>query len=272
MPDRTAVLALAASVQTFDWFDHPEQADPYARLVVYDTPGTRQQLAKLIAGPWQGRTWSYLNAMDSQTNGILAGDPLLELAVDPDVRMPYDYPNQIAMDVRKTKWRQIVAQKVKDQIALGHKGVFIDDVNLTPGLKTVQGEAYDAPGWADAMVTLVRSVKTAAGRGEVVINLPPTQAAWRGWMDWQAFESHPQISKLLKLNVIWEIERGFSDPNIKGNQANTQGLAHVLSVLKAHGRRAILHDKSGQDLPYQLRSYLDHANPGVDYLSPSVRI
>jgi hypothetical protein len=280
-------LLLATDVQTNRdaWLTTPSNANGYSRLRVYDTSGTRAAFSTLVAfnGPWRGRTWAYVNVMDLNNWGLTAGDttnPLMAYALGGspgNIRLITDPAVQTAADITNSTWRAQVVNQCATHVANGHKGVFLDDFNFYPKLiNQTTGDVYsDAPlepiaGWASAMVTLLSDVRTAVPGAEIVINLPPAQVAWNGvYEDWSRWASDTYVNQTYTQNPIYEIERGFSDPVIKNDSVQIAGLASVLSTIKLHSARAVLDDQSGSDGAFQLSTYFQNAQPGIDYLAPS---
>jgi hypothetical protein len=274
-------LAVQIDSSRAAWLDDPAEADPYDRLVVFETPGTRAALDGLATnrrGAWHGRTWSYLNVMAGNQWGLTPTDDpngYAGLSVDGDrhVRMAFDFPNQIAMDVRDPAWQNVVVSAALAQInAYGHRGVWLDDVNPIPGLlDAADGSAVAAPtGWSDGMIALVAKIRALLpDDAELIINTQLVDIAWNGaWVDWPSVLTNPIYLALRDLDVIWNIERGFSDPNIKGG--NEGGLRSILADLAANGRRFILEDESGADGPYQRAQYLISSPEVESWLQPSV--
>jgi hypothetical protein len=269
---------LATSIQSDrdHWLAQPELAAKYDRLRVYETPSLNELVKP--GGPWHGRTWSYVNVMASTEWGWPAENfpkevKPLTLGRTGSWRMGYDPAHQVAMDVRNGHWQSFVARKCASQVSLGHKGVFLDDVNLVPDLRMASAlwRPVRAPkDWARGMVQLVTKVRAYCPSAEIVINLPPSQVAWNGqFVEWTTFLT-AEVRALLDLGVILEVERGFSDPNIKESAYAVRGLAWVLENVRPWGTRVVLDQQSG-DAAWEMTMYNEHAQPGIDWVAPLLK-
>lgn len=278
-------LAAAVDGDRDAWMLRPEAADSYNRLRVYQTPGNEALLKSLVkpGGPWHKRTWPYISpyrALEWGWAEIPKEFVSRTLGGRADRFMIFKDSVSVAMDVRDPAWQHQFAAKCAELVTAGHKGVFIDDVNLKPQLYAAERRPIALPkGWAEGMLGLVRAARVACPDAELVVNMPPADICWNGrWIEWGDFLKAPTIprnpakagsvvERMLDLGVILEIERGFSDVNIGSWSQAIEGLASTFEAARPFGTRVVLDQQYG-DPAFEAQMYADHCVAGVDWLSP----
>lgn len=278
-------LATAVDGGRDAWMLDPEIAYSYDRLRVYETPGNQNLMRSLVkpGGDWHKKTWAYI----SPYRALEWGWPTVPkeyvsrtLGGRADRFMIFKDSVSVAMDPRNPAWQHQFAAKCAELVTAGHRGVFIDDVNLKAQLFAAGQKPIALPkGWAEGMLGLVRAARVACPDAELVVNMPPADICWNGrWIEWREFLTAPTIprnpakagsvvERMLDLGVILEIERGFSDDNIAASPQAQEGLGSVIAAVRRWGTRVVLDQQQG-DPRFEAQMYAQYAWPVIDWLSP----
>lgn len=174
---------------------------------------------------------------------------------------------QYAADVADPAWRRHLAREARGLLRHRYAGVFLDDVNWQVNVSDGRERpvpAMDPARWKRAMARLVRTVRRAAGRREVMVN-----TVW--WRPESSLDD-PVVRDGMAAATDAYIERGTEDTR-RGQ--SYPGLLTTIDRLHALGLGVTLENYVARARPeaeFELASYLLHAEGrrdavGTEYAS-----
>ena len=174
---------------------------------------------------------------------------------------------QYAADVADPAWRRHLAREARGLLRHRYAGVFLDDVNWQVNVSDGRERpvaAMDPARWKRAMARLVRSVRRAAGRREVMVN-----TVW--WRPESSLDD-PVVRAGMQAATDAYIERGTEDTR-RGQ--SYVGLLGTIDRLHGLGLGVTLENyvaRDRQSAEFELASYLLHADGrrdavGTEYAS-----
>jgi Hypothetical glycosyl hydrolase family 15/Bacterial Ig domain len=233
---------------------------------------------------WFPNGWAYLDAYAIyRTSSLATQHPewILKDAAGNKLYIPFGCSGgvcpQYAADIGSPAWRQYFIGQAQTLVALGYKGIYIDDVDMDRNAGNGSGqqvapidprtgtEMSDAS-WKTYFAQFMEQVRTALPGVEIVHN-----AVWftgGGLHD----GTQPEIAREIAAADYYHMERGFNDPGLTGGTGIWSVYAMMRFIDNAHakGTNVVLQsyasDATGAE--YNLAGYF-LVNNGGDYVSSS---
>jgi len=220
---------------------------------------------------WYPRAWVYRDAYAIYRGSTLAvAHPqwVLKDAAGRPLYIPFECARescpQYAADIANPAYRRAWIEAVREQLARGYRGLFIDDVNMemrvSNGSGSPQAPIDDATGkpmtaeaWRRHMSVFMQEARAALPGVEIAHNV-----------EWLArtpqLASDPLIAAEIRAADYVNLERGVNDTGIRGGggpYSLSSLLAYVDSV-HALGRNVVLDGTAGEaaGIEYSLAAYL----------------
>jgi putative glycosyl hydrolase-like family 15 (GHL15) protein/Big-like domain-containing protein len=233
---------------------------------------------------WFPNGWAYIDAYAIYRTSSLATqhpDWILKDAAGNKLYIPYGCSGgvcpQYAADIGSSAWRQYFIGQAQTLLALGYKGIYIDDVDMDRNVGNGSGqqvapidprtgaEMSDAA-WKTYFAQFMEQVRAAFPGVEIVHN-----AVWftgGGQHD----GTQPEIAREIAAASYYHMERGFNDPGLTGGTGIWSVYAMMRFIDNAHakGTHVVLQsyasDATGAE--YNLAGYF-LVSDGGDYVSSS---
>ncbi len=170
---------------------------------------------------------------------------------------------QYAGDISNPAFRQYWIENLKDELAHGYRGVFIDDVNMEMRVGTGSeqhvapidpstGQPMSEEDWRHYMATFMQEVRAALPGIEIVHNV-----IW--FADEHAGSSDPDIRSELSSADLINLERGANDSGLTGGGGpwSLNALLAYVDEIHALGRGVVMDGNKGDphSLEYDLAAY-----------------
>jgi putative glycosyl hydrolase-like family 15 (GHL15) protein len=252
--------------------------DHWQRGVVYSTYWDSRN-------SWYPNAWVYLNAYAIYNPSALATqhpDWILKDATGNKLYIPWGCSGgtcpQYAADVGDPDFRQYYIALAKAKIALGYKGIFMDDVDMDIGVGNGSGQQV-APldrrtgqpmtdeAWKGYFAEFMEQVRSALPGVEIAHN-----AVWFAGGG-QHDASNPYIAREVRAADYVNMERGFNDSGLTGGTGvwSVYALMRYVDMTHSYGAHVVL-QSNARDLTaaeYNLAGYF-LVNDGNDLVSTTV--
>ena len=233
---------------------------------------------------WFPNGWAYINGYAIyRTSSLATQHPewILKDAAGNKLYIPYGCSGgvcpQYAADIGSSAWRQYFIGQAQTLLALGYKGIYIDDVDMDRNVGNGSGqqvapidprtgaEMSDAA-WKTYFAQFMEQVRAAFPGVEIVHN-----AVWftgGGQHD----GTQPEIAREIAAASYYHMERGFNDPGLTGGTGIWSVYAMMRFIDNAHAKgthvvlQSYANDATGAE--YNLAGYF-LVNDGGDYVSSS---
>jgi Hypothetical glycosyl hydrolase family 15/Bacterial Ig domain len=231
---------------------------------------------------WFPNGWAYLDAYAIyRTSSLATQHPewILKDAAGNKLYIPFGCSGgvcpQYAADIGSPAWRQYFIGQAQTLVALGYKGIYIDDVDMDRNAGNGSGqqvapidprtgtEMSDAA-WKTYFAQFMEQVRAALPGVEIVHN-----AVWftgGGLHD----GTQPEIAREIAAADYYHMERGFNDPGLTGGTGIWSVYAMMRFIDNAHAKgtnvvlQSYANDATGAE--YNLAGYF-LINDGGDYVS-----
>jgi Hypothetical glycosyl hydrolase family 15 len=234
---------------------------------------------------WYPNSWVYINAYAIYNPSTVASqhpDWILKDATGNKLYIPWACSGgtcpQYAADVGDPGFRQYYISQAKAKIALGYKGIFIDDVDMDINVANGSGQRV-APidprtgqsmtdeAWKAYFAEFMEQVRSALPGVEITHN-----AVWFAGGG-QHDASNPSIAREVRAADYVNMERGFNDSGLTGGTGiwSVYALMRYVDKVHSYGAHVVLQSGTG-DLTaaeYNLAGYF-LVNDGSDLVSTAV--
>ena len=219
---------------------------------------------------WFANGWVYDDAYAIYTESQLATEHpewILRDAAGDKLYIPYGCSGgscpQYAADISNLAYRHHWIENLKEELAHGYRGVFIDDVNMNmqvgngaeqhvAPIDPATGQPMTEEAWRHYMAQFMAEVRAALPSVEIVHN-----AIW--FADEHAASANPDIRTELSSADIINLERGANDSGLTGGNGpwSLNAFLAYIDQIHALGRGVVLDGSKGdpQSLEYNLAAY-----------------
>ena len=234
---------------------------------------------------WYSNAWAYMDAYAIYNPSSVATqhpDWILKDAAGNKLYIPWGCSGgscpQYAADIGSSAWRQDYINRCKALVALGYKGIYVDDVDMDMNVGNGSGQqvapidprtgaAMTDAAWKGYFAAFLEQLRAAIPGAEITHN-----ALWFAGGG-QHDGTQADIAREIKAADYVNVERGFADSGLTGGTGvwSVFALMRFIDNVHAYGRHVVLQSTANDatTAEYNLAGYF-LVSDGKDYVSSSL--